>query len=416
MRFLIVTQYFPPEIGAPQVRLAAVAKTLVERGHKVEVITGMPNYPTGKISVEYQRHFYMKEEWSGCRIQRIWLYAALGVGFRRMLNYLSFTFMVCVPLILARKSDVVLVESPPPFVMLPVVFFNLFWKAKLVLNVADLWPDSITQMGLMKEGIAVKIIRIFERWCYCRANYINAVTVGIRNSLIHGKNIPVEKVLFFPNGVDTVTFSPSEPDRKLASELGLDGKHVIVYAGTLGYAQGLEVALQAMIQVAGQLPTAHLVLIGDGSEFTKLTRMAKELTLNNVSFLRPQPPEYVARLYSIALAGLASLKPLPLFKGARPSKIFPIMASGKPVIYSGAGEGACLIQEADAGMVVEPGDASALAVAMEYIVRNPDVATKYGQNGRRFVERELSWTKIVDDWLVQLANSNQSTAASKVNH
>jgi len=408
MRFLIITQYFPPEIGAPQTRLAAVAQTLAAKGHEIEVITSMPNYPTGRVFPKYRRKFYMREVWAGYRIQRIWLYPAMGAGFRRMLNYLSFTLMVCVPLSRARKPDIVFVESPPPFVTLPTAFFNLFWRAKLILNVADLWPDSITQMGLMREGIAIRMIRVFERWCYRRSNYINAVTEGIRNSLIHDKNVPVKKILFFPNGADTVMFSPREPDRELAMELGLDGKQVILYAGTLGYAHGLEVALHAMSQIAGQLPVAHLVFIGDGSECANLMKLAKELELRNVCFLAPRPPEYVARLYSIALAGLASLKPLPFFEGTRPSKIFPIMACGKSVIYSGAGEGERLIKAAKAGLTTRPGDATALAQAILALVQQPDMARRYGQNGRNFIVSNLSWEKIIDDWLVQLKISEQT--------
>lgn len=403
MRFLIVTQYFPPEIGAPQVRLASLAKTLLAKGHSVEVITGMPNHPTGRIFSEYRRHFYKAEYWNGCRVYRIWLYAALGTGFKRILNYFSFALFSIIPLLRASRPEVIFVESPPPFVMVPAVFINFFWRAKLVLNVADLWPDSVVQMGVMRDGFLIKVFKLFERWCYRRAHAVNAVTQGIRNILIVDKNVSSSKVLFFPNGADTETFRPRESDQALADQLDLAGKSVILYAGTLGYAQGLEVALQAMASVREAMPEVCLVLIGDGSARSELVRFAQNLALTNVRFLPPNTPDYVAQLYSLAKAGLATLKPLPLFEGARPSKVFPIMASAKPVIYCGSGEGARLIEDACAGIVVPPGDSDGLAEAIATLIRNPEKAQRYGQNGRDYVVKNLSWGKIIDDWLAQLA-------------
>ena len=411
MRFLLITQYFDPEIGAPQVRLAAVTRALVAKGHEVEIVTGMPNHPTGAIFPGYRNRFYLKEDWRGCKVHRVWLYPALGAGFKRIVNYLSFAVLVLFPLSRVRKPDVILVESPPPFVMAPVVFFNLFWRAKLVLNVADLWPDSITEMGLMREGMLTSILRAFEAWCYRRTHYINAVTEGIKDSLVNKKNVPINKVLFFPNGADTEMFRPQEPDSVLAEQLGLKEKDAILYAGTLGYAQGLDVALQAMAIMEARYPSAHLVFIGDGSDRERLNKLAKTLALNNVSFLSPHPPEYVANLFSICIAGFACLKSLPLFEGARPSKIFPIMASGKPVIYSGAGEGARLVLEAQAGIVSPPGDPEALSEAFAALINDREKADKYGRNGRDYVVKNLGWEMIVDKWLSQLFSVPISTGA-----
>lgn len=411
MRFLIVTQYFGPEIGAPQVRLAAVARALVAKGNEVEIATAMPNHPTGAIFPEYRNRFFLNEDWRGCKIHRVWLYPALGAGFKRIVNYLSFAFLIVVPLFRVRKPDVILVESPPPFVMAPVVLFNLFWRARLVLNVADLWPDSITEMGLMREGMLANMLRIFEAWCYRRAHTVNAVTKGIRDSLINNKHVPESKVLFFPNGADTEMFRPQAPDPEIEEKLGLREKDVFLYAGTLGYAQGLDVALHAMASIETRYPSAHLVFIGDGSDRERLNQLAKSLAINNVTFLSPQPPEYVARLYSICIAGLASLKALPLFEGARPSKMFPIMSSGKPVIYSGAGEGARLVLEAQAGIVTPPGDSKALSEAFATLIDDREKAEKYGQNGRAYVVKNLGWEMIIDRWLSEVSAASTNTGA-----
>jgi glycosyltransferase involved in cell wall biosynthesis len=397
-----VTQYFPPEIGAPQVRLAAMARELVRLGHDVEVVTGLPNHPTGRIFPDYRGKFALTEEWEGIRVHRSWIYAATGAGWRRMLNYGSFALTSLVGLLQSKRPDYVFVESPPLFVSVPAWLMCLAWRRPFIFNVADLWPDSVRELGLMREGVMLRAAEWLEGWSYDRAIFVNAVTDGIREDLRTKKHVPERKLLFLPNGVDTDLFKPSEPDVELARSLGLEGKQVIVYAGTLGFAQGLDVGLAAMGAVRESHPDARLVFIGDGSDRARLEKAARELRLDNVLFLPPNTPEYVARLYSFAVAGFAALKDLPLFEGARPSKIFPIMGCGRPVLYSGSGEGARLVQAADAGFITPPEDAPALATAIRALLDDPSLAARQGANGRAYVERELSWRALVSDWLVQL--------------
>ncbi|MBC7361716.1 MAG: glycosyltransferase family 4 protein [Candidatus Aminicenantes bacterium] len=402
MRFLVLAQYFPPEIGAPQLRLAALVRELRRLGHEVEVVTAMPNHPTGRIFPEYRGRFYRCEEWEGVPVHRVWLYPSLGAGIKRVLNYLSFSSTCLLALARARKPDYVFVESPPLFLGVPGYLASQLWRVPLIFNVADLWPDSVRELGLMRDGPFLRLAEALERWIYHKAAYVNAVTKGIRTVLIVKKQVPEAKVLFLPNGVDTDLFRPRPPDRDLAHKLGLEDRKIVLYAGTLGYAQGLDVALEAM-QLLQRDGNVSLVFVGDGSEREKLIKGARTRGIANVIFLDPCPPERVARLYSIAYAGFASLRGLPLFKGARPSKLFPIMASGKPVIYSGAGEGARLIEEARAGLVVPPEDPKALAEAIRHLVEHPELAAEMGRNGRAFVERNLSWSALVEDWLAQLA-------------
>jgi glycosyltransferase involved in cell wall biosynthesis len=156
------------------------------------------------------------------------------------------------------------------------------------------------------------------------------------------------------------------------------------------------------------VPSACLVFIGDGSERASLEQEARALQLRNVQFLPPKQLPYVARLYSIAVAGLVALRNVPLFEGARPSKMFPIMASAKPVVYSGHGEGAALVESARAGLVVPPENPRALADAIRTLLCNPELVGQFGQNGRRYVEENLSWSALVKDWLRQLEERNGS--------
>ena len=408
MRFLILTQYYPPENGAPQVRLAAFARELRRLGHEVEVATAMPNYPHGEIFKGYRRSIYRRDEWEGVPVHRVWVYASLGAGFKRVVNYASFTATALVALCRARRPDYLFVESPPLFLSVPAMLAAAIWRVPVIFNVADLWPDSVRELGIVRDGPVLRAAERLERWTYRKSTYVNAVTEGIRTALVQRKDVPVSKVLLLTNGVDTEMFHPGPPERALARELGWEGKRVFLYAGTLGIAQGLTVALDAMSRLRACAPEILLAFIGDGSERRPLEAAARARDLTNVRFYEARPPDYIARLYRCASAGFASLKDLPLFEGARPSKILAAMASGKPVIYSGAGEGARLVCSADAGMLVSPGDPAGLATAIRALADNPAMAATLGANGRKYVERECSWTRVVGDWLTALHARNEA--------
>ena len=270
----------------------------------------------------------------------------------------------------------------------------------MILNVADLWPDSVHEFGVMRDGSMLWLAERLERWSYQRATFISTVTEGIQKALVERKNVPHHKVLFLPNGVDTNLFRPRPPDSQLARQLDLEGKRVALYAGTHGHAHGLGVALHAvkLLENAGIV----FVFIGGGSEKPKLQEMAAEMSLGNVYFLDPAPPEYVARLYSLATIALSTLRKSSVAEETRPAKVLPAMASGKPVVYSGSGEGARLVEDTRAGLVVPPEDPKALADAILTLVHNPALADELGRNGRKYVEEKLTWSALVKDWLRQL--------------
>lgn len=402
MRFLILTQYFPPEIGAPQTRLSALARELKRLGHEVEVVTAMPNHPTGRMFPGYQGRLYIREEWEGVPVHRVWLYPSTGAGMKRILNYFSFSLFSLGGLYHAQRPDILFVESPPLFLGIPGVLAAKYWKVPLIFNVADLWPDAVKDLGVIRSPFLFAFAERLESWCYQQATFVNAVTEGILRTLIEKKGVAPEKILFLPNGVDTTLFCPREPDVELAHALGLAQKSVLLYAGTIGFAQGLGVAVEAMHLLKEKAPDVVLVIIGHGSEKERLESLVQQKGLQNILFLPPQSPTYVARLFSIAIAGIVTLKNVPVNTGARPSKIFPIMASAKPVIYSGKGEGAALIERAKAGIVVPPEDPSALAEAILYLLRHPEVAKTLGANGRQYVEENLKWSKLISDWVNSL--------------
>lgn len=401
MRFLILTQYFHPEIGAPQLRLAATIRELLRLGHTVEVVTTLPNYPQGQIFADYRRRFYIVEDWEGVRVHRVWLYAATGAGIKRLWNYFSFMVTAWWALRKAQKPDFLFVESPPLFLGITAYLTAKRWQIPFILNVADLWPDFVRGVGLMKKGYALKFAEKLEAWLYQRANWINVVTEGMREILIQNKQVPPSKVLFLPNGVDTQIFYPQIPDEKWRVQLNLPNRPFVLYAGTHGYAHGMEVILETAELLADT--EIQFLFVGGGSEKATIEQLSQQKQLNNVTFWPPQSPAVICRLYSFAVAGLATLRDSADLESMRLAKILAIMACGKPVLYSGgAGEGARLITTAQAGIVVPPQQPVALAQAIRELVADPRQASQLGSNGRIYVEKHLQWSTVIKRWLQQL--------------
>jgi len=162
VRFLFLTQYFPPETGAPQVRLASLVRELSRLGHQVEIVTAFPNYPTGAIFPEFRGKLYQRDAWEGMTVHRTWVYPCMGGGLKRILNYISFTITCAWGLLRSKRADCVFVESPPLFLSIPGWIASRLWRARLIFNVADLWPDSVEQLGIMREGPALRFARALE--------------------------------------------------------------------------------------------------------------------------------------------------------------------------------------------------------------------------------------------------------------
>ena len=401
MRFVILTQYYQPEIGAAQVRLANMTQQLIANGHEVEVITAMPNYPTGKIFPKYQKKYYLKEEINGVTVHRVWMYAATGAGIKRMLNYLSFMFMAFWGLNRSYKPDYIFVESPPLFLGVTGYIASKWWGVPFIFNVSDLWPDSIKALGIQKEGMVIRILEKLERFMYRKAAYVNTLAKGIQTILAEKKQVPPEKILYLPNGVDIKAFYPMPPDLNWQKTLGLPtDKHIILYAGTHGYAHGLETLLETARLLCDE--NVLFLCVGGGSEKARIHEQAIAMRLENMSFWQPQSPEMINRLYSLAAAGLSTFRHSPLLEQTLPAKILPIMACAKPVLYSGAGEGAQLIQDAKAGIVTPPEDAPALVAAIRKLIQDREYAQQLGQNGQQYIEDHLQWSAIVKNWLQQL--------------
>lgn len=410
MRFLILTQYFPPEVGAPQVRLAAMAAQLRARGHDVEVVTAMPHHLVGSVFAGYRRRFYMRDRWEDVTVHRTWVYAASGTGARRLLNYASFATTSLWGLARARRPDYVFVESPPLFLSLPAWLYAAFRRSKIIFNVSDLWPDSVRDLGAVRDGPVLRLAEALERWSYAKARVVNAMTETARKTLIVQKGVPAKKVLLLPNGVDSALFAPRDPDEELARELGVADKKVFLFAGTHGAAQGLE----NIVEAAALLRDTEIcfVLVGDGYVKPALVRAAKERGLKNIVFVEPRPLTEMPRYFSIACASVVPLVAGEALKSARPSKIFPSLSAGVPVLFSGEGDAADLVAQSGGGVVVPPADPQAIADAALGLARDEQRRQEMARRGRQFVEERYSWSTLVAAWLDQLRRSEAARAGS----
>ncbi len=401
MRILILTQYFPPESGAAQVRLKEVAKGLLRNGHQVTVVTAFPNHPSGVIPPNYRGHWRMKDEVDGIPVWRTWIYPVQrGRFWKRLLNYFSFVFSSFWGLSKAGKQDILFFESPPLFLGITALVYGWVTRTRIIMNISDLWPESAVALGLVNSRWMIRGAEWLETLLYRKAWKISTQTEGIRDSLVQ-RGVPKKKVTFLPNGVNLELFAPRERDQEMAQTLKFrDEDFVLIYAGTMGYAQGLESVIRAA-ELLKDKTDIRFLFVGDGTEKPMLEELVKKKGLANVTFVDFQPVQEMPRYFSLSSASIVPLKKNKLFEGARPSKMFPALGSAVPVIYSGEGEAAELVLSSGGGVVVAPENSEQLVQAILELKKNPN-RREMGRKGRQFVEAHYTWSEIIQSWLKEL--------------
>jgi len=411
LKFVLLTQCYPPEIGGAQVLLGSLARELDRQGHDVKVVTALPNYPTAKIFKDYQGRLVVREEIEGIPVFRTWIYATQSARlFPRLANYFSFCLTSLLSFRWIGKPDVIFVDSPPLFLCLTALLLARFKGATWVMNVSDLWPDAVVDSGLVKSGLLLNMAGKLEKFLYRAADFVSSVTEGICKILLEDKGIPQSKILFLPIGVDTSLFQPRPADETLLEKWNLKEKSVFTYAGRVGHSQGLSLVLKAADRLRSRNDIAF-VLLGDGPVKEELRAESVELGLTNVLFVDPVPLSEMPRWWSITRGALVTLKDQPVHLSARPSKSLPAMASGVPVIFSGLGEMARIISDAKAGMVVAPEQVEPLVQGIIRLADDAPLARELGENGRRHCEQEFGWRKIVRSWLSEMSHDSKAQGA-----
>ncbi|MBK6541358.1 MAG: glycosyltransferase family 4 protein [Flavobacteriales bacterium] len=397
MRIIFLTQYFPPETGAPQNRLFAMAKALRMKGAEITVLTAMPNYPDMRIQSGYRGRMVVRENMEGLDVHRVWLFVSKGKGlFTRLLNYFSFVFTSALyGLFRLRKTDVLLVESPPLFLGISAMLLARAKGAKLVFNVSDLWPESAVQLGLVTNALAIGLSERLEMRCYRSAALITGQTQGIVDNI--KARCPEKDVLWVPNGVDLDLIDKARSTPAIRSEYGIPSdSFVVVYTGIFGHAQGLEVVLRAAERIRDR-PNVLFLLAGDGPERTGLLAFAKEKVLTNVRFMDTMPRDRALSLVAACDAAVVPLRRNKLFEGAIPSKAFEAMGLGKPLLLGVEGEALRLfIEEGGAGLAFVPEDDADLARSVLRYLDDPSLRRAHGESGARYVRERFDRHRITD--------------------
>ncbi|WP_102400030.1 glycosyltransferase family 4 protein [Haloimpatiens massiliensis] len=385
MKILFLTQYCPPEVGAPQNRIFELAKRLKKFGHEVTILTAMPNYPKGEIFDEYKGKKVVREEMDGIKIVRTSIYATKEKSFtKRLRNYLSFTFSsVFTGAKYIEKQDVLITESPPLFLGWSGYVLSKKKKAKFVFNVSDLWPESAVKLDVLHNKALIKASTWLEEFCYKKASAVTGQTRGIVDNIVN-RGFDKNKVHLITNGVDTEFFKKENRDENFRKEIGIDAKFALCYAGIHGLAQGLEVIINAA-EIIKEHEGIQIVFIGDGPEKNKLIDIVKEKGLKNVSFLPIQPKTNMPKIIASMDATIIPLKKLDIFKGALPSKMFEALASELPIVLAVEGEAEKLINSAKAGIVVEPENHKEIADAILKLYNDKELRDNLGYNGRKYV-------------------------------
>ena len=405
MKIIILTQYFPPEIGAPQNRLFELALRLKKSGVEVTVLTAMPNYPKMVIAEGYNGKWRVNEEMEGIKIIRGWIFVPKSRSiFPRLLNYFSFVFSsFMIGTARLKKADWLICESPPLFLGITAYFLSRFKRAKLIFNVSDLWPESAEKLGLVKNKFLLRLSTILEKFMYRKSTLVTGQTQGIVDNIQN--RFPEKSVYWLPNGVDTSFYKPSSANNTWRERNNFSHEDFIFfYAGIIGHAQGLEVILKSAEILKGN-SKAKFILLGEGPEKSVLLKLKEELKLGNVFFMNAVGKREMPEIIAAINVAIIPLKKLDLFKGAIPSKIFENLAMEKPILLGVEGEAKALfIEEGKSGIFFEPENAVSLAEGAKQFLENCDFALQLGRNGRKYVSEKFERAKIADDFKQLLEN------------
>lgn len=397
MRVLIVSQYYDPE---PIPKPAELAQALQARGHQVHVITGLPNYPSGRLYPGFRFRVLSKEERSGVPIVR-----ALTIPYHgssligRFLNYCSFAIFAIIGSIKTPPCDVIYVWHPPLTIGLSASIIGLLKQAPFVYDVQDIWPDSMLWSGVMTNRWVIGLLHRLENFIYRRAKHLLVVTSGARNNLLK-KGVPPDKVTVAPHWVNEDLLQPKADDdgMDLRQKFGLGNRMVVMFAGNIGLVQGLEAVLQCA-ELLREDPDIVFVLVGDGADRERLRSLARSLALPNVVFIDRQPLKAMPSFFACADALLVHLNSSELSQVSIPTKTLAYLAAGRPIIMAVDGASAELVTQARAGLVVPPENPKALAEAVLTLMKlSPTERMAMGENGRTFLSTEFARERILDQY------------------
>jgi glycosyltransferase involved in cell wall biosynthesis len=391
MHILFLSHYFPPEVNAPASRTSEHCRQWVRDGEDVTVVTCVPNHPQGKIFPGYRNRLFQRSWWEGIRLIRVLTYVTPNEGFlKRTANYVFYMIAATVAALFTRRADVVVTTSPQFFNGLAGYLVSMVHRAPWVLEIRDLWPESILELGAVKSPRIIALLHAMARFAYRKADHIVVVTDAFRHNLLT-IGIPSDKITVIKNGADLSMFKCGPRDESVLAANGLQGRFVASYVGTHGLAHGLDVVLEAAELLRDRQDIGFL-LVGDGADRRRLLAKRDEMGLDNVVMLELQSRDRMPAIWSATDASLIVLRDKPVFRTVIPSKMFETMAMKKPIILGVAGESRQMVESAEAGLCIPPEDHRALADAVRTLADNAALATRLGENGHRYVTQNYDRT------------------------
>jgi len=400
MKILIITQYFPPETGAPQNRLYEMAVRLQKKGNDITILTAMPNYPQMVVHKSYKGKVYFSEWMEGMKILRSYIFVSKSKSIlKRLLNYFSFVFSsLLVGIFKGEKYDYVICESPPLFLGISAFLIHKFKSKNLIFNVSDLWPETAEKLGLVSNSFLLKLSKWLEEFMYKKSTFITGQTQGIVRNI--SSRFPNKKVFWIPNGIDMERFNPELIYMDWRKDNNFEkSDFILLYAGIIGYAQGLDVILKAA-EILKEHQNIKFVLLGDGPEKNRLLDLRNTLKLNNIFFIDVVEKSQMPGIINSIDASIIPLLKLDLFKGAIPSKIFENLSMKKPILLGVEGEAKELfIDKGNCGLFFDPENFEDLSLKILQLYQNKHLSKEFSENGYRFVRENFTRDIITETFL-----------------
>lgn len=391
MKILLLTMYFAPDIAANAVIMTELAEELAARGHQITVVTSVPHYADNTLDQRFRRKLVQQSEHNGVRVLRTYVYASSQKHrfVVRLLNYLSFNVLSTLAGLISGRHDVILAPSPPLTIGLSAWIIGCIRRTPYVYNVQDIYPDVAIKLGALKNPLIIALSRRLERFVYRGARRVAVLSIGFRANLL-SKGVPEQKLAVIPNFVDVDFVRPLPRDNDFSRRLDLRKRFVVLYAGNIGYSQNLEHLLEAAATLRN-LPDLVTLIVGNGSRKPYFQSLAREMCLENVTFLPFQAREDVPSLYATADVCVVTLR-RGIAGDSVPSKVYTIMASGRPIVAAvDRGSDAWnLVNEARCGLSVEPERPADLAAAIRQLYDNSALRHQMGQSGREFVVKRFT--------------------------
>lgn len=398
VRLWIVTQFYPPDMGAAAVRLSRLARLFAADGHEVTVLTVMPHYPAGVISEPYRGKLTIKEQIDGVTILRAWVYATPDKGTRgRIVNQLSAMATTALRGTIAKRPDAILVESHPLFMAIAGGWLKFVKRTPVILNVSDLWPESAVETGALRaDSRLVKWATSVEKWAYRDAAQIVSMTEGVHAGILKSGADPA-KITLIANGVDLERFRPHGGDRnELRERVGIAPERIVaLYVGNMS----LTYDFAPILAAAEALPDAAFLFVGGGSQEDSVRATAAARGLNNIIFAGVLPHNAMPDVWAAGDLCLIAMGDHALAAGTRPAKLYEALATGTPAVAAIRGEGAAVVNESGGGIVVPIGDHAAYAEAVRTLAESPAIRAEMSRAGRAYAEANLSPERVKEAYM-----------------